>query len=388
MDVRRCFPCDEKVDNKSFESRIERIYHALLDEKSQYIFSCRMMYSLTKDYKYISKILAKTDAGRQFSEKLDSVINEVGFFNGTGIDWCGSGEFGDCLVGDGQGALIYGAGIKGTRLVQLFPEKNWKGYIDRYRRGILNGLPILGINECNNLSDKSIVISNTMNPYDIKNDLVNEGVSEKNIIILREYDSIAGQNIYFDDAILRNVKEIKGAFIDVGCYDGADTINYFKRTGNINAPVIAIEADATNYNICKKILQAYKNVSVINVGLSDKKEVKKFNQISTSNSKFSESGNVEVKTVPLDTIVEKQSVGFIKMDIEGYEERALRGAMKTIIEQHPILAISIYHKRSDIWKLPELLLEMNPGYRFYLRHYTVGVTDTVIYAIDKRNLIV
>lgn len=364
MDTLRCFPYEEEMDYKSFESKSERIYHALSDEMSKYIFSCRMMYSLTKDYIYISRILENINAGKAFSEKMDLIG----------------------MVGGGRGIYVYGAGIKGTRLVRLFPEKNWKGYIDRNRTGTLNGLPILGFEQCRDFLNHGIVISNTMKPYDIKNDLVNNGISTDNIIILREYDFIAGQNIYIDEEVLKNVTGMEGVFIDVGCYDGTDTINYIKRIGDINASVIAIEADEKNYSICREVLKDYKNVTVLNVGLSDKEEIKRFNQSSASNSKFSENGNVEVKTVPLDVIVKNQTVGFIKMDIEGYEERALRGAMKTISEQHPILAISIYHKQSDIWNLPELLLEMNPEYRFYLRHYTVGVTDTVLYAIDKRDL--
>ena len=36
--------------------------------------------------------------------------------------------------------------------------------------------------------------------------------------------------------------------------------------------------------------------------------------------------------------------------------------------------------KKDIWKLLELILKMNEGYNF-LRHYSLGVVDIVLYAI-------
>ena len=60
---------------------------------------------------------------------------------------------------------------------------------------------------------------------------------------------------------------------------------------------------------------------------------------------------------------------------------ALEGAKNTIIKQHPILAISIYHKKSDIRKIPNYVLKLNPDYKFYIRHYSASFGDTVLYAI-------
>ena len=69
------------------------------------------------------------------------------------------------------------------------------------------------------------------------------------------------------------------------------------------------------------------------------------------------------------------------MDIEGFEERALNGAVNTISRDAPVLAISIYHKRDDIIKIPRAILKCNVGYKFFLRHYFLGSNETVFYAI-------
>lgn len=58
------------------------------------------------------------------------------------------------------------------------------------------------------------------------------------------------------------------------------------------------------------------------------------------------------------------------MDIEGSELKALEGAKNTIQRNNPKLAISIYHKYEDIIELPLKILELEPEYKFYLRHYS------------------
>lgn len=85
----------------------------------------------------------------------------------------------------------------------------------------------------------------------------------------------------------------------------------------------------------------------------------------------------------LDDVLADQRVTFLKMDIEGAEMEALRGAEHIIRAQAPKLAISVYHRRDDVWKIPMLLLSYQPAYRFYLRVYSFTGNDTVLYAIPS-----
>ena len=57
------------------------------------------------------------------------------------------------------------------------------------------------------------------------------------------------------------------------------------------------------------------------------------------------------------------------------------GAEKTIVNHKPKLAICVYHKAEDIWKIPEYLMQLRPDYDFYLRHYSFEASETVLYAI-------
>jgi FkbM family methyltransferase len=74
------------------------------------------------------------------------------------------------------------------------------------------------------------------------------------------------------------------------------------------------------------------------------------------------------------------NVGFIKMDIEGSEFDALRGAEHILRRDKPRLAISVYHRDEDFVRIPAYLAHLNLGYRFYLDHFTIYGEETVLFA--------
>lgn len=73
-------------------------------------------------------------------------------------------------------------------------------------------------------------------------------------------------------------------------------------------------------------------------------------------------------------------VDFIKMDIEGAELNALRGAESTLRRFRPRLAIAAYHKLDDLSAIPAYLSGLDLGYRFRLAHTTMHAEETVLFA--------
>lgn len=88
-----------------------------------------------------------------------------------------------------------------------------------------------------------------------------------------------------------------------------------------------------------------------------------------------------IETIALDEFIQDERVTFIKMDIEGAELDALRGAVHIIKTQKPKLAISVYHRWDDIFTIPKLILEIRPDYKLYIRHYSLLANETVLYAL-------
>jgi FkbM family methyltransferase len=75
-------------------------------------------------------------------------------------------------------------------------------------------------------------------------------------------------------------------------------------------------------------------------------------------------------------------VNYIKMDIEGSEMEALRGARYTIQRCRPKLAICLYHKPKDLWEITNYIAEQYPFYCLFLGHHSLHAEETVLYAIS------
>ncbi len=90
-----------------------------------------------------------------------------------------------------------------------------------------------------------------------------------------------------------------------------------------------------------------------------------------------------VKTMHIDGLVGSgmaKKIDFIKMDIEGAELQALKGAEKTIKKFKPKLAITVYHDFKDFWTIPQYIDSLDLGYQFEMRHFTIHSEETLIFA--------
>jgi FkbM family methyltransferase len=108
-----------------------------------------------------------------------------------------------------------------------------------------------------------------------------------------------------------------------------------------------------------------------------------FDDKASSSRMNTDTGKHNAKTITIDDLVEKKqltSVDFIKMDIEGAEKAALKGAQNTLKKFRPKLAICVYHKQDDLFSIPDLIAEIEPSYRFWLDHHTIHNEETVLYA--------
>jgi len=98
-------------------------------------------------------------------------------------------------------------------------------------------------------------------------------------------------------------------------------------------------------------------------------------------------GGLQVaETMTLDAFVEQRHLprlDLIKMDIEGAEREALKGASQTLRTLKPNLAISVYHSIEDFDVIPRWIDSLGAGYRFYLSHHTLGKSETVLYATAR-----
>jgi len=181
---------------------------------------------------------------------------------------------------------------------------------------------------------------------------------------------------YFEDFL--GLKVRNEVFVDVGGFDGFTSLEFIRRCPDYQG-VYFFEPELKNMDIAKSRLDGYENIHFLQKGLSNKNDIVRFS-IGGSSSAISADGEIEIKVDALDNLIDA-AVTFIKMDIEGAEGLAIDGARQTIATSHPRLAICVYHKADDMWKIAEQVLSIRQDYKIYLRHYTEGVTETVMFFV-------
>lgn len=229
----------------------------------------------------------------------------------------------------------------------------------------------------------AVFVIGTENFYqEIRKEILQLGVDSNDIY---GYYDMSGVEIsgrqYFDDFWFPQKESI---MIDAGMYRGEtifDIIEWNKGLGYVK--IIGVEPDKENFLAAQRWIESknLKNIDLRNVGVGSSSERYTFMANGNSGSHFTENGNEDVVVETIDSMVGLESVSYIKMDIEGFELDALKGAKDVIRRCHPRLLVCLYHKPEDIIEIPQYILDLNADYKFYIRHYSNTYMETLLYAL-------
>jgi len=189
------------------------------------------------------------------------------------------------------------------------------------------------------------------------------------------------KKMYFPEFIKINNQE---SVIDCGAFDG-DTLKLFLNKTDEWKNYIAFEPSNKPHEDLNKYIETHQiqNIKTYKIGVWNKKTTLSFveeNDISRIvEGRVANGTKIEVDAI--DNLCSDVQVTYIKMDLEGSELNALEGAKHTILKNKPKLAISIYHKPSDLINIYLYIKNMNLDYKFYFRIHTTVGSDAVLYAI-------
>lgn len=182
-------------------------------------------------------------------------------------------------------------------------------------------------------------------------------------------------------------------FVDAGAYIG-DTLEVFvNRTRGKFKKVYSFEPFKACYDELVRNSSKYDDlkdkIELFNMGLFSRNGVISFDNTLPDGSHKIDGGESMENMFQITTLDELnlEKVTFIKMDIEGSELEALKGAKKTIEKFKPKLAICVYHNATDILELSDYIESLNLNYKYYLRHHNDNASndlcycETVLYAI-------
>lgn len=195
------------------------------------------------------------------------------------------------------------------------------------------------------------------------------------------YGDICHSDQYFQNNLIRFTEN--SVLVDCGAYTG-DTMQDFLRRGLPFRKYIAYELNRRNYEKLQNNMNDARGgetgeLIAYNCGVGERNEQIYYDDV-VSASSVSSTG-IPGEIVRMSDHLRDEAVSFIKMDIEGAEMGALRGAEELIRRRRPDLAICVYHSISDLYEIPLYIHSIVPEYQLYLRHHTPVFCETVCYAV-------
>ena len=174
-------------------------------------------------------------------------------------------------------------------------------------------------------------------------------------------------------------------FFDGGGWIG-DSVKFFIKKFSKFKKIYTYEP---SNKLSEQLKRKFPNSKIIikNCGMSNNNQLDHFCDIKDSSSFFTNTKSSEttkVKTEAIDEMNVKDENVTIKMNIEGYEKKALLGARKTIKKNNTNLILALNDRPQDLTELPLFILTLGIKYDYYLRLHDYGVIQLVLYAISKK----
>jgi len=224
------------------------------------------------------------------------------------------------------------------------------------------------------------------------------------IMYVRKNDFWIGYRIYSTkeyephvSQALRSVLKPGMVFLDIGANIGYFTLLASSMIGD-QGKVISFEPNPENVRFLRKSIKAnkYNNIDLFQYAIADKKqilsleiggassngmlkEVSLFNKIVRKNT---------IKTVALDNFLGEQEIDVVKLDIEGAEPLALKGMMRLVKKNNPVIFLeftpNLIQRISGISSDDFLDILFGLGYEISIINELTGETSK---PMDKNELL-
>ena len=213
--------------------------------------------------------------------------------------------------------------------------------------------------------------------------------------VLGEFDSLSApvqQPSYFPDDLFSLRPD--ESFVDCGAFDGVTIRQFLRRQSSFSGRIAAFEPDPISFAELRRYVSSLKvdlreRIGLLPYAVGSERGVVQFDATGTMGSRVSANGSLEVECVTLDEALGEMglSPSLIKMDIEGAELDGLAGGRGVIQRDAPVLAVCLYHRYDDLWRIPLLIKALFDGYSLFLRPHELEGWQLVCYAIPQQRMI-
>lgn len=137
-----------------------------------------------------------------------------------------------------------------------------------------------------------------------------------------------------------------GFVLDGGAFNGDHSVAY-SRTVGPDGLIIAVEPGELAFTMLSHNVKLfdYRNVVIANLALSNHADLVSHVEEATGNLGMSHAvAGESIKSITIDQLVERdyaKTLDFIKLDIEGWELKALRGARRVLEFDRPVIVLEV-----------------------------------------------
>ncbi|OMG64703.1 hypothetical protein AUR61_010165 [Stutzerimonas balearica] len=172
-------------------------------------------------------------------------------------------------------------------------------------------------------------------------------------------------------------------YVDAGAYDGDTLVRLESRLGTVQSALL-FEPERRAFEACQRrfadrgtvrVLQAAMSETPCRIPAPHANSCDVLGQLAAGEAQLP---MADVAGLPLDEVA-VGAVSLIKLDIEGAEGSALRGARQVLLRERPKLCVCAYHRSDDLWRLIDTVLALRGDYRVGIRHYSDIIDDTTLY---------
>lgn len=292
------------------QADIKKIYNALADDESRYIFENRLLFSLTGNEEYTEKVIKTTPEGQEFYQKLEKTNAKK---------------------------VIFGAGFWGRELAKQYRKYGFDCFVDNkaaYPWEEREGLSVISFDKyLEEYKEATVFLGSRLYYQELYEQLIEHGIAQERIVNVGKMIDDMSLRQYFDLPCMPHTEN--EVFVDAGGFDGRTSELFIQWCGERYRKIYILEPEKKNIALCKNRLSSHAaGCEIIPRGLWDKECMLDFTEKANGAShitenKAEESANItSVLVNTLDQLI-NDDVSFIKMDIEGAEYKAIMGGGAT-----------------------------------------------------------
>lgn len=195
--------------------------------------------------------------------------------------------------------------------------------------------------------------------------------------------TMAQEKQYFEDGFFD--KRPDEVFVDCGAFNGISLQTFLGENHNVFKAYYGFEPDERNFQQMEAYIDGLpeeirNKIEILKAAVYSHDRSVNLYSLHGPGSFVADIGKDRIRTVTIDEALGGDRATYIKMNIEGSEIEALKGAEQTIRMFKPRLAVAGYHKTWDFWEIPLIIKRYRDDYKLHLRSYMNHISF-VYYAV-------